>query len=199
MAGVDQISAVILVIDVPARHDDRVRALGLRATDTRLSGPMDPRVLQRPAIAKALADRHAIRRSEESGHISSTLSRHSRPHSRPREQHAQLCGKTPDSDSHLPQATKTRYEALGDASVLGSSLFERGDRPARNEVQSCRHGSVGQRPKRMVPLEGFEPPTRSLGRSGSSTELQRLGTPSLDGRRPRHPVPPQPQRTPALC
>ena len=26
----------------------------------------------------------------------------------------------------------------------------------------------------MVPLEGFEPPTRSLGRSGSSTELQRL-------------------------
>ena len=26
-----------------------------------------------------------------------------------------------------------------------------------------------------VPLEGFEPPTRSLGRSGSSTELQRQG------------------------
>lgn len=34
--------------------------------------------------------------------------------------------------------------------------------------------SKGSKDEHLVPLEGFEPPTRSLGRSGSSTELQRL-------------------------
>lgn len=34
--------------------------------------------------------------------------------------------------------------------------------------------AFGSSKRSVVPLEGFEPPTRSLGRSGSSTELQRL-------------------------
>lgn len=42
---------------------------------------------------------------------------------------------------------------------------------AENTVLSTSEGS---KEVRLVPLEGFEPPTRSLGRSGSSTELQRL-------------------------
>ncbi|MDF2563326.1 MAG: hypothetical protein K0R99_4772, partial [Microbacterium sp.] len=49
------------------------------------------------------------------------------------------------------------------------------------KTESGAPETPGQRKKKVVPLEGFEPPTRSLGRSGSSTELQRQGTPSLDG------------------
>ena len=44
----------------------------------------------------------------------------------------------------------------------------------------------------LVPLEGFEPPTLSLGRSGSSTELQRPANAILpaDRERPRKGVGP---------
>ncbi len=51
--------------------------------------------------------------------------------------------------------------------------------------------SKGSKDEHLVPREGFEPPTRSLGRSGSSTELQRLARRFYPGGAPA-PAPPPP-------
>lgn len=101
------------------------------------------------------------------------------------------------SDEH--RATRNLLETeANEAASVGTTTLQSGDvhRCAHTRRRGERAGSpaiyaalslkdlIGQ--SESVPLEGFEPPTRSLGRSGSSTELQRQGAPSLDG--PRAPA-----------
>ena len=78
---------------------------------------------------------------------------------------------------------------LWEAEAFPPARRTSGDKIALDQLEQIGGSNVislaqGSRQNSLVPLEGLEPPTLSLGRNCSSIELQRLGGSSLAGVRP---------------
>lgn len=79
MAGVDQIGAVVLVIDITAGHDNRVRTFGCSSADARLQRAMNKGLMELSTINEELTRAHSVRGAKEPRHAQTPFASRS-PH-----------------------------------------------------------------------------------------------------------------------
>ena len=73
VAGVDDVRAVIHIVDIPTRHNDRVCSVCAGAADSRLQGAMNMRVMELASIDEELARAGTVGCTKESRHACTIL------------------------------------------------------------------------------------------------------------------------------